>query len=136
MCKLTNLWDDPQWRLTSLGCWKVSVQTWFCTTQALTLIRKMSSGGFTLLTKVRDDFEDTKSTYKVLTGLSTYKNLFFLSLIAITRTVSERSVRDEGCGEQRCSCRHGYWRRILKRHQQTGPQTLHCSQSSYSGMGS
>lgn len=76
ICKLTNLWDDPQWRLTSLGCWKVSVQTWFCTTQVLTLIRKMSSGGSVLLTKVRDDFQDTKSTYKVLTGLSTYKSFF------------------------------------------------------------
>lgn len=57
--ELTNMSDDPQWRLTSPGCWRLSVQTWFCMTQVSTLTGKMSSGGSVWLTKVSDNF-DTK----------------------------------------------------------------------------
>ncbi|XP_027136616.1 uncharacterized protein hdac12 isoform X2 [Larimichthys crocea] len=40
-------------------------------------------------------------------------------------TDRERSVCDEERGEQGCSCRRCDWRRILERHRQTGPPTLH-----------
>lgn len=49
------------------------------------------------------------------------------------RAVSERSVCDADCSEERCSCCHGYWRRILQRRGQTGSQTFHCPQSSSTG---
>uniref|UniRef100_A0A3B4WUW2 Histone deacetylase 12 n=1 Tax=Seriola lalandi dorsalis TaxID=1841481 RepID=A0A3B4WUW2_SERLL len=55
--------------------------------------------------------------------------LFFNDSVS-PRAVSERSVCDEDCGEQGRSCRCRYWRRIFKRHRQTGPQTLHRPQSS------
>lgn len=118
--ELTDVWDIPQWRLTFPGCWTFSVQTWFCTMQASTLIGKMSSGSCVWLTKV--------------SRLLTWTSICNISEFLVhPRAVSERSVRDTDCGGKRCSCCHGYRRGIFQRHWQTGHQTLHRPQSSNTG---